>query len=162
MTPAAARAVKLSSLAIAVTGVLLGLALYTYEPADDFASLNHPLAPKLQHAHVLVAPVFVFYLGWIFPSHVWPRVVGGYRDLRTSGLGLFGSLLPMIASGYLLQVSTSNQARTLWIAVHLVSSVAWTLLFAAHVIGAHRPGVKPPGSPRPSSSKTSPKDPPSK
>ena len=155
MTPASARAVKLSSLAVTLTGVLLGLALYTYEPADDFAPLRHPLAPKLQHAHVLVAPVFVFYLGWIFPTHVWPRV-RGYAALRKTGLGLFWTVGPMIASGYLIQVSTSYQMRVVWITVHLASSIVWALLFATHLIGAHRPGVATPAVSRQATAPPSP------
>ena len=147
MSRSAARWVVAANLAVAASGLGLGLALYAYTPPDDFAGPVHPWTPELLHAHVLAAPVFLFACAWIFPSHVWPRVRSAYPRLRATGLTLFAAFAPMVASGYLLQVSETEAARTLWIWVHWIASLLWLPAFVAHQVGALRLRRRPPAEP---------------
>ena len=87
---------------------------------------------------MLFAPLFVFAVGLIFERHIWLRVRNGHRAGRRSGLGLFALLLPMILSGYALQVSESLEARAAWTWIHVITSLLWILAWVAHQIAAHR------------------------
>lgn len=138
MNRAQARFLKAANALVVLTGLALGWALFFAEPADDFAVVNHPWQPEFLHAHVLSAPLFVFAVGLIFERHVWLRVRNGHRAGRRSGLGLFALLLPMVLSGYALQVCESLEARSAWSWVHVVTSVLWLLAWIAHQVAAHR------------------------
>jgi hypothetical protein len=100
-------------------------------PIDEWAVVNHPWQPHVQHLHVLVAPLLVFAAGLIWSAHVVGKLKNG-RTNRVPGLVLTVLVLPMAASGYLLQVAVDPNWRTKWIWVHVVSSVLWVLAFVVH------------------------------
>jgi hypothetical protein len=114
------------------TGLVYAWMRYLAEPSDEFAIVNHPWQPDVQHLHVLTAPLLVFASGLIWREHVWRRVRAGYEPRRKLGLALFALLVPMIASGYLLQVATSDGWRAGWAWTHLATSLAWLLAYVAH------------------------------
>jgi hypothetical protein len=116
------------------TGLIYAWMRYFAVPADEFAIVNHPWQPALQHAHVLSAPLLVFAGGLIWQRHVWARVRGKFEQRRASGLALALTLVPMIASGYLIQTATDDAWRTAWIAVHLVASGLWLAGYVAHLV----------------------------
>lgn len=132
MTRSVVRFVHVATLLVASTGLVYGWMCYFAVSEDEFAIVNHPWQPELQHAHVLVAPVFVFALGWIWPQHVWRSIRSGRRSHRKSGLLLATLVVPMIASGYFIQISTDELWRTTWIWTHVVTSVLWVLGYALH------------------------------
>ena len=80
------------------------------------------------------APLLVFASGLIFQRHILARVRSGFRPRRPTGLLLASLLVPMIASGYLLQTSSTETWRTVWIAVHLATSVLWIAGYAIHLL----------------------------
>ncbi|MEW6073062.1 MAG: hypothetical protein AB1726_10800 [Planctomycetota bacterium] len=125
--------VHASALAVAGTGLVYAGLRYFVAPADPFAVVNHPWQPAVQHLHVLAAPLVVFALGLLWRDHVWRgvRTVSGAR--RITGLGAALPALPMIASGYLLQVAVEEAWRTTWIAVHVAASVLWLAAYVAHL-----------------------------
>jgi hypothetical protein len=121
-----------SNLLVGGTGVVYAVFRYMLKPADPFALVNHPLQPFVQHAHVVVAPLLVFATGLVWQRHVAPRLwLHGYPR-RTTGLAMVFTLVPMIASGYLLQVATEDTWRKAWIAIHLTASVLWLLGYLVH------------------------------
>lgn len=139
MTRAEAFTLHLATLLVGGTGLAYGWMRYLAEPSDEFAVVNHPFQPAVQHAHVLAAPLLVFGAGLIWRRHVWTRVRSGFRPRRPTGLALFVLLAPMIASGYLVQVATDPGWRLGWAWVHGLSSLGWLLVYAAHLASSRPP-----------------------
>jgi hypothetical protein len=116
------------------TGLVYAWMRYVAEPADEFAVVNHPWQSDVQHLHIWFAPLLVFGSGLIFQRHVLARLRTGFPHRRPTGWLLTLNLVPMTASGYLLQTSASEAWRTTWVVVHLVTSALWILGYLAHLI----------------------------
>lgn len=127
-----------ATLAVGVTGVVYAWMRYFATPADPFAVVNHPWQPFVLHAHVVTAPLLVFAVGMIWRAHVWERVRSGFKARRRTGILLFALVLPMIASGYLLQVAEGERAREVWLVVHVATSALWVLGYPAHQLSPRR------------------------
>ena len=121
-----------------VTGILFAVMKYAMTTDDPFAVVNHPLQPWVLAAHVVVAPLAVFAFGWMFSNHVAPGVANRAARSRRSGLSLVASIAPMIASGYLLQVTTSDVVRKAFAVTHWISSALFVIAFGMHAISAIR------------------------
>ncbi len=125
-------AMHASALLVGGTGLVYAWMRYLVTPADPFAVVNHPWQPACQHLHVVVAPLLVFCAGLIWRRHVW----AGYRlrilSRRRSGLELALSLVPMIASGYFIQITVEDAWRRSWVWVHLTTGVLWIAGYLAH------------------------------
>ncbi|MDX1996149.1 MAG: hypothetical protein SF066_00405 [Thermoanaerobaculia bacterium] len=144
MSPFERWTVHLSNLLVGGTGLVYAFMLYALEPIDEFSVLHHPLQGTVQHLHVLVAPLLVFAAGLIFREHIWFGFRQGGPSGRRSGLTLLGTLVPMIASGYLLQTATDDTWRRVWVAVHVGASAAWLLGYLAHWVAKVKRGVERP------------------
>ena len=96
-----------SSLVTGVTGLVYFWMKRFIVSEDPFAMVGHPLEPWMLKAHILAAPVLVFALGLITMDHIWKN----YRCLvpvgRRSGILATWVIMPMVATGYLIQVITS-------------------------------------------------------
>jgi len=125
----------LANLAVCGTGLVYAWMRYLVEPADEWAVVNHPWQPHLQHLHVLVAPLLVFAVGLIWTAHILGKLKNG-RTNRVAGLSLMALFLPMAASGYLLQVAVDPNWRRTWVWVHVVSSLLWVAAFVGHQVRA--------------------------
>jgi hypothetical protein len=94
-------------------------------------------------------PLFVFALGLLWPTHILPKLRSGARARRRSGICVMALALPMIASGYAVQVSVAAEWRTAWAWVHGTSSVLFTLVFGMHIlvrIGSRPTAARPGGT----------------
>ena len=127
----------LSNLLVIGTGLFYAWARYLAEPVDPFA-VAHPLQATFQHLHVLVAPLLVFGAGLVWRDHVWKHYEQGVKTSRRSGVSMLLTIVPMVASGYLIQTTVTEGWRTAWIAVHLATSAVWLLGYAAHAVDAVR------------------------
>ena len=122
----------LANLLVGGTGLLYAAMRYFMEPVDEWAVVNHPWQPAVQHLHLLTAPLLVFACGLIWRRHVvdhWRRAA----RLRRSGPGMALLFLPMIASGYLLQVTVAPGWRQAWVVLHVATSAVWVLAFLVHL-----------------------------
>jgi hypothetical protein len=131
-----------ANLLVGGTGLVYGWMLYLLESSDPFALVNHPLQPLAHAAHVVTAPLLVFGCGLLWRRHVWSRVRGGYPHRRKTGLALFALVVPMIASGYLLQVAVEEGLRAAWTWTHVGSSLAWIAVYVVHQVSP-RPAAEP-------------------
>ena len=121
-----------SSLVTGLTGVVYFWMKTFLVPADEFAVVGHALEPWMLKAHILTAPVLVFALGLITVDHIWKN----YRCLvsagRRSGLTTTWMVVPMVATGYLIQAVTSVG----WLAAlgwtHLGAGVLYLVSLVAH------------------------------
>jgi hypothetical protein len=83
-------------------------------------------------AHVLFAPLAVFAFGWTFASHTLPSLAKG-RPNRASGIANIVMIVLMVASGYLLQVSTGDAARHAFAVAHWIFSGLFLLGYLMHL-----------------------------
>lgn len=120
----------------ALTGIVFAWMKYFMKSDDPFAVANHPMQPYMLAAHVVVAPVLVFAFGWIFGNHVVAGLTNPAVPKRTSGVVNVLVALPMIASGYLLQIATADATRKAMAVAHWVSSGFFVVAFVAHTAGA--------------------------
>ena len=114
------------------TGTIYGFMRYFMTPVDEWAVINHPWQPHFQHLHVLAAPLLVFACGLIWHRHVAGRIDTDGQRRGVSGPGLAVAFVPMIASGYLLQTTSTAGWRQTWLVLHLATSGFWILLVTAH------------------------------
>jgi hypothetical protein len=113
------------------SGLVYAAMRYLMTPSDEWSVVNHPWQPHVQHLHVLAAPLLLFAAGLIWSRHVSAKYRNGGQG-RSTGIGLVVSLVPMAASGYLIQVAVDANWRTVWIVVHVASSLVWLAVLAAH------------------------------
>jgi len=127
---------------VSVSGILYGVAKYFLANPDPDSRVGHPWQPAALAAHVLAAPVAVFAMGLLLRGHALPRIRKGEREGRATGLLLFGIGLPMVFSGYLVQVFTGEWTRKATGWLHAAAGVVFALAFALHM-----PVSRPPDDP---------------
>jgi hypothetical protein len=134
-TPALERwSSHVASMALVASGVALHVMKDWLKPADEFSVVSHPLQPLALHAHVLAAPLFVLSVGMLLRDHVLPRASDvGFRRARRSGLTGALLLAPMILSGYLLQVVTSETALAALKWTHLATGALFAVAYVTHL-----------------------------
>ena len=118
---------------MAMTGVAFAAMKYWMKSDDPFAVVNHPWQPHMLSAHVLVGPLAVFAFGWMFAGHVWPALVNKAPN-RASGIASMLLIIPMVLTGYLLQVSTEEATRHALAVGHWISSGLFVVVYVAHLI----------------------------
>lgn len=123
-----------SNVLVAGTGGVYAWMLYALEPADEYALVNHELQPTFQHLHVWFAPLLVLMAGVLWRAHVAPQLRSERRARRRSGLALLALLLPMVLSGYSIQIVSEQAWRSTWVSVHVASSVLWCVAMLVHLV----------------------------
>ena len=133
----------------AVSGIAYGVMKYFLANPDPDSRVGHPMQPAVLAAHVLAAPVAVFAMGMLLKGHALARIRRGEREGRATGLLLFGIGLPMVFSGYLVQVFTGEAARKASGYFHAVVGLVFALAFALHVPASRPPddSAEPPSEP---------------
>lgn len=123
----------LANILVGGTGIVYAAMLYAMKPADEWAVINHPWQPHVQHLHILVSPLLVFACGVVWRRHVAVNWASG-EHRQFSGHGLVLMLVPMVVSGYLIQTTVTDGWRQAWIVVHLVASGAWLVSMLVHAV----------------------------
>lgn len=124
-----------------VTGAVFAWMKYFMSGADEFSVVNHPWQPHMLAVHVVVAPLALFVLGWVFSNHMLPKYRFGNGANRKSGVGSMILIVPMALSGYLLQVSTSEALREAMAISHWISSGLFAIAYAVHLIKPQAPAA---------------------
>lgn len=122
----------LSSAILTITGIAYAVMKYFVKTDDPFAVANHPLEPWMLSAHVAVAPVLVFAFGWITSSHIVPKLWNTMGFKRYSGIALIWIMAAMIATGYLLQISSADLLRRMMTWGHWISAGVFVAGYLAH------------------------------
>ena len=128
---------------VSASGVLLAVLKYFLAGSDPDSRVGHPWQPAVTAAHVLAAPVAVFVLGLLWRSHALSRLKNGEPEGRSSGTTLTMIGLPLVLSGYVVQVLTAATARkwTGWF--HAALGLIFALAFALHLPGSRPPDEAP-------------------
>ena len=117
-----------------ITGAVFAFMKYAMKSADEFSVVNHPLQPHMLAAHVVIAPLLLFVLGWTFSNHMLPKYrFGDGTNLRT-GFSAMLLIVPMTLSAYLLQVSTNETLREVMAWAHWISSGLFLLAYLIHLL----------------------------
>jgi hypothetical protein len=137
--PTAERALHHGATALAgLSGVAFGWMRYLLpEPDDPFTLVRHPLQPLALDLHVLAGPLFILAVGVVLRTHILARLRDPRRRRgRRSGVVAALLLLPMVASGYLLQTATSETWRTVLLVVHLGCGLIFLATYLVHLAAA--------------------------
>jgi len=126
-----------SLLGMAVSGLVFAWMKYFMKSDDPFAVVNHPWQPHMMTAHVLLGPVAVFAIGWVFGNHVVPAYRGGAPN-RPSGIMTMLFIVPMTLSGYLMQVTVADATRKAFAVAHWVSVGLFVAAYVVHLINKSR------------------------
>lgn len=132
MNPGRFRLMHLACIAAGGTGLVYGALRYFFVREGEYGPEIHAAQPLWQHLHVLAAPALVLMAGVFWAAHVQPCYAAGTKEGRRSGLVMTLSALPMIFSGYGIQVTVSEGWRLAWIWIHGITGVAWVLVYGAH------------------------------
>jgi hypothetical protein len=117
-----------------LTGVVFAFMKYFMKSDDEFAVANHPWQPHMLAAHVVVAPVLLFLLGWTFSNHMLPKYRFGNGVNRKTGTSAMWLIAPMTVSAYLMQIATNETLREAMAVAHWVTSGLFVLAYAVHLI----------------------------
>lgn len=125
---------------VSLTGVAYFVLKDLVEPDPEaFSVVSHPWQPHAQHLHVLFAPLLVLSFGVLLRQHVLARLLNSaWKRSRRTGWTLALMVLPMIATGYLLQVSVEETWRSVWKWSHLGTSLVFVGGYLAHALLAYR------------------------
>lgn len=134
MSPFERWLIHASTLLVGGTGLVYAWMLYFVRPTDPYAVVNHSWQPQTQHLHVLLAPLLVFGVGVIWRRHVWEHWTRKVRRGFATGVTLGLTLVPMVASGYLIQTAVDPAWRKAWVVVHLITSGLWIAGYLAHQV----------------------------
>ncbi|OLE67877.1 MAG: hypothetical protein AUG09_00245 [Acidobacteria bacterium 13_1_20CM_2_68_7] len=108
---------------------------YVMTGGGEFSVIHHPWQPGALSLHVLLGPLMVFALGLIAREHIIDRLRDSrQRRGRASGMIILALSLPMIVSGYLMQVVTDPAARRALAGIHITGGGLYVLLFAGHLV----------------------------
>ena len=123
-------------LLVGLSGLLLAGMKYGLSPPEDpFTVVNHPLQPRMLHLHILVGPLLILAVGMMIRDHIVARLRHRTsRRGRRSGVLAVALFVPMIASGYLLQVVTSTGARRLLVWMHVTSGILYLAVYLGHLL----------------------------
>ena len=83
----------------------------------EYGPEPHSAQGDWMHLHVLTAPFLALMLGAFWKAHARPLLKKGFKEGRRSGISLLWFILPMVFSGYLIQIATSDLWRSLFGAV---------------------------------------------
>lgn len=121
-----------TSFLTAATGLIYVWMKYFMEPTEPWAVINHPLQPWVLKAHILVAPLLVFALGFIAVRHIWRHFRTGVAYGRRTGLTAGLMLAPMVVTGYLIQAVTAEGWLLAIAIAHIATGLLYSLGLAAH------------------------------
>jgi hypothetical protein len=125
--------VWISSIATFVTGVVYLWLKYAVVSDDPFAVTNSPWQAPVLKLHIIAAPTLVFAFGLVAVRHVWRHVRSHVSAGRLSGLTGAAALVPLVATGYLIQAVTDEG----WLRALAWSHIMLGLLFGGALL-AHQ------------------------
>ena len=135
--------INISTVIVSLSGLVVAAMKYAMTADDPYAVVNHPLQPWFMDLHVLAGPAMIFAIGLIARSHIFPpagrcRSRQGRGPARSTGRLAVATLLPLVATGYLIQVFTDATARAICVWIHLTTGAVYLAAFIAHLAVSRR------------------------
>jgi hypothetical protein len=119
-------------IAVSLTGIAYGIARYFLHNPDPDSALGHPWQPFLLKTHILVAPFAVFGVGLLLRRHALARRLSGEINGRRTGNSMLWIFLPLVLTGYLVQVVTGRDVAHAVGWTHAALGVFFALGYALH------------------------------
>ncbi|MBD66312.1 MAG: hypothetical protein CME62_13965 [Halobacteriovoraceae bacterium] len=123
MTKAERKYFLLLSFTIFIQGLIYFIFKEFFQIETTFGPRPHALTSSLLHIHILIVPLMVFALGYLFKVHILEKLKRKKR--RKSGITGLILFLLMILSGYLLQMGLELQTTRVIAIFHITVSVLW-------------------------------------
>jgi hypothetical protein len=101
---------------------------------DAFSVVSSPWQTWMLKLHILVAPIFVFWTGWISITHTMNQLKRKTKRGRKTGLINIGLLMIAIMSGYIIQIITHELGLMIASNLHLYISAGCFLLVLIHQV----------------------------
>ncbi|MEE9219861.1 MAG: hypothetical protein V3U98_12415 [Acidobacteriota bacterium] len=124
-----------STCVVSGTGFIYAWMKYFMRGDNPFSAVNHPWQPATLAWHLLAAPVLVFAFGLIVQDHI---LAGVKKDMpvRTRRTGVASAFLvvPMVVSGYALQVVSEPLTRQVMLVAHLLTGAIFFLIYVVHLV----------------------------
>ena len=118
-------AIWISSLLVTATGLVYAWMKYLLPEPAGFSVVRHPLQPLVLKLHIVTAPLLLLALGSVALRHIWRHMDSGTEQGRASGWSAALTTIPMILTGYFLQVFVAEGVlRSLSIA-HIVTGIIY-------------------------------------
>ena len=124
----------LLALLVSVTGGAYFWMKYMLINTDPFAVVNHSWQPVMLSAHVVASPALLLMFGVVLNSHILRKLRATGLPNRKTGLVSLGTFFAMVASGYLLQVVTSEQLSQALVTIHIATGSVFSATYAAHLV----------------------------
>jgi len=118
--------------AIGLTGLAYGAFKYFVPSPDPDSRAGHPWQPAFLKAHLLVAPFAIFGVGLILRRHALAKLDHRETNGRKTGSIMLWILLPLVLTGYLVQVfvEPGTVRGTGWL--HAALGLAFLFAYAFH------------------------------
>ena len=125
--------------AMAATGFWLLWIVFLSSPPEEteleMFAVEHRWQPLLTTIHIVVAPVLVFAVGFIWTEHIWKRIGFKNAQRRNTGIVLVLVFVPLVLGGYCLQVVESETFRSALGWIHAGAGVLFAACYVSHLIG---------------------------
>ena len=128
----------ISTILVVATGVGLIATKYFIAPTEPWAVINHPWQPLFLKAHIVVSPFLIFAVGTITLRHIWMHYRSGQPRGRHTGIMTALVTVPMIVTGYLIQVITAVGWVKAMAIAHIVFGTLYALGLSAHQVAIQR------------------------
>lgn len=132
----------ITSILVVGTGAGLFGVKYLMSPTQPWAVINHPIQPWLLKAHIMVSPFMILAVGMITLRHIWHHYLSDQGRGRHTGVTTALVTVPMIATGYLIQVTTSMGWVRAFAVAHIVLGTVYALGLSAHQLVIRQPGPR--------------------
>jgi len=121
-----------------VTGVIFVYFRDFAPKSDDPFIVSTPWQSWMISLHVVAAPIFIFWLGWISITHTMNRLNRRMKRGKRTGLINVGLLMIAVMSGYLIQVITHEKILIVTSNLHLYISLTAFILVLVHQVISNR------------------------
>lgn len=128
----------ISTILVVLTGIGLFGTKYLMTASEPWAVINHPWQPWFLKAHIVVSPFLIFAVGTITLRHIWMHYRSGQARGRHTGVVTALVTVPMIVSGYLIQVITAVGWVKAMAIAHIVFGTLYALGLSAHQVAIQR------------------------
>ena len=120
------------------TGSILLFMKYLMQPMDEYAVINHPWQPIVLKFHIISAPFMILGLGYLLAVHVLPILQRKVKESLKTGFSLLMLILPMVVSGYMIQLITSEFWLSTTAMLHIAFSVFFLFSYFLHYLVSKR------------------------
>ena len=124
------------------TGIVLFYMKYCMSPMDEYAVINHPWQPLILKLHIIFSPLLLLQLGYLLAIHAIPFLKKKIKAALKTGFFIIVFILPMVISGYGIQVVNDDFWLSVMSILHISFSFIFLVLYLLHYLVSKRAGLE--------------------